>query len=370
MKRICHITSVHQNNDQRIFEKECCSLQANGYQVFLVAPGDSFINKDVTILGVAVNNDSRINRIFKLSRAVIKRALETDAQIYHLHDPELLPYAIKLKKQGKTVFFDAHEDFPAQIMQKDWIPQKARPLIARIAEKYQGYVFKKIDAVITVNMQIAEKIKKFQDEVVVITNYPIVSAEDLQSQYSFRKTICFAGGISANAQHKLVIAAIKELDNVVYTLCGSGAEEFINQLKATSGWEKVEYKGQLPYTALKKELENAGIGMAILPYNETDGGKQGTLGNTKLFEYMLAGIPIICTDFISWKKIVDEEICGLTVNPYAQEEIKGKIQYLLQHPKEAEQMGKNGRRAIKEKYNWLSQEAILLRLYRKYAKEY
>lgn len=366
MIRVCHVTSVHQNNDQRIFEKECCSLQENGYEVFLVAPGESFVNKGVSIVGVRSDIHSRGRRIWKLSRMIAKKAMEVDAQIYHFHDPELLPYALKLKKRGKIVIFDAHEDFPAQILQKKWIPLALRPLIAKAAEKFQNYVFKKMDAVVTVNDYIADKIRKHQKEVFVITNYPIVKEEDLQSKYSFRRTICFAGGISENAQHKLMIAAVSELNDITYTLCGSGSQEFIAQLKEVDGWQKVEFKGMLPYTELKKELGNAGMGMAVLPYNETDAGKKGTMGNTKLFEYMLAGIPVICTDFLTWKEIVEGEKCGLTVNPYNLAEIKAGIQYLLDNPIEAEKMGENGRKAILFRYNWAVEEKILLMMYRKF----
>ena len=369
MIRVCHVTSVHQSNDQRIFEKECCSLQNNGYEVFLVAPGESFVKNGVSVVGVQFNACSRGRRIFKLSRMVIKKAIEINAQIYHLHDPELLPYAMKLKNKGKIIFFDAHEDFPAQIMQKKWIPLIFRPVLAKISEKFQNYVFKRIDAVVTVNDYIANKIRKHQSETFVITNYPIVTKEDLQSKYSFCRTICFAGGISENAQHKLIIEAVNELNDVTYTLCGSGSNEFMNQLKAMEGWKNVKYKGMLSYPALKKELEKAGVGMAVLPYNETDAGKKGTIGNTKLFEYMLAGIPVICTDFVTWKAIVEEEKCGLTVNPYDLLEIKNGIRYLLENPKEAEKMGENGRRAIQLKYNWTVEERILLRLYEKFVEE-
>lgn len=83
----------------------------------------------------------------------------------------------------------------------------------------------------------------------------------------------------------------------------------------------------------------------------------------KLFEYMEAGIPVVVSDFPIWREIVCDAECGFCVNEENPEEICDKINYLLEHPDEAEQMGKNGRKAVLEKYNWDAEEKKLLQIY-------
>lgn len=90
--KVCHFTTVHSINDGRIFFKECTSLAANGFDVTLIACGDKAF-EDVKngvkriLLKVPVKN--RLQRFFKRSKAVYKKALEVDADIYHFQNFKL-----------------------------------------------------------------------------------------------------------------------------------------------------------------------------------------------------------------------------------------------------------------------------------------
>ncbi|MBD3768073.1 MAG: glycosyltransferase, partial [Gammaproteobacteria bacterium] len=83
----------------------------------------------------------------------------------------------------------------------------------------------------------------------------------------------------------------------------------------------------------------------------------------KMFEYMSAGLPIITSIFPLWREIVEGNQCGLCVDPLDPQAIGEAIQYLIDNPVEAEQMGKNGRQAVEQKYNWTIEEQKLLDLY-------
>ena len=102
--------------------------------------------------------------------------------------------------------------------------------------------------------------------------------------------------------------------------------------------------------------------MTILRH-DTQLGEEGTLGNTKLFEYMEAGLPVICSNNKLWKEIINKYNCGIAVNPNNKEEIKDAIVALKDNPDKAKIMGENGRKAIENEYNWLTQEKKILLLY-------
>jgi glycosyltransferase involved in cell wall biosynthesis len=83
----------------------------------------------------------------------------------------------------------------------------------------------------------------------------------------------------------------------------------------------------------------------------------------KLFDYMLVGLPVVASDFPLYQEVVESNRCGLTVDPTRPEEIARALEYLIEHPREAQQMGANGRQAVLETYNWEKESRRLLQIY-------
>lgn len=365
MIKVCHMTSVHAPEDVRIFKKECVSLAKAGYDTYLVEQGETYNKNGVHIIGVGKQENTRFSRMFKMTKRVYEAALKVDADIYHFHDPELLPYGLKLKKKGKKVIFDSHENTAMSIKEKYYIPKVFRNIMYLAYKKYEEYVCNKLDAVIYVTPNIKTDFSRLNKNIVFLPNYPIVNSVDYHEPNRDSTRLVFAGLITPSWSHRNIIEAIAGINGIEYTLCGNIGEEYLEELKKLSGWEKVNYIGKIPHDQVAVVLENSFIGVALMQPHLNSMGHQGTLGNTKIFEEMMAGLPVLCTDFELWKPIVEGNKCGICVNPNNVEQIREAIQYFVNHREEAIDMGRRGREIVIKQYNWGMEEADLYMLYGK-----
>ncbi len=366
--KVCHITSVHPAEDVRIFQKECVSLAKAGYDVTLVQQGESYEKNGVHILGFGAIASNRLQRMLFTSRKAYRKALAADADIYHLHDPELLPYGLKLKRRGKTVIFDSHEDVPADILGKEWLPVFLRKGISRLYMWYENRCFARMDAVIGVTPHICDRIRRQCARAELITNYPIL--EDCPPPSFTGRKIVFPGLVSPLWNIHTLLQALETLPDVTLELRSRTVEEpYGSTLREMPAWKQVNFPGKVSHAEVVELLSQCSCGVALAQPCANSGWNLGTLGNTKLFEYMMAGIPVVCTNFILWKELTDRWQCGICVDPENTAEIASAIRYLLDHLEEARRMGQNGRKAVEKAYNWEVEEKKLLALYQELAKE-
>jgi len=362
-KRVCHFTSAHDSDDTRIFYKECTSLAENGYEVFLVAQGNNREENGVHVIGLGRAPENRIRRMITFAKKAYKTALKLDCDVYHIHDPELLPYGLKLKKRGKTVIFDSHENTLEQMEEKEWIPKLIRKVVSKGYKIYATRIFQKIDALISVTPHIVNQLKEINPNTWMITNYPVLVDLPSQMRQKGRFSICFTGGISEQWSHDFIVGVLVDLNDVEYNLCGSTSKEYLDKLSSLSGWKKVNYYGNVSHARSIAIQQKADVGIALLQPSKNTGGIIGTIGNTKIFEYMMVGLPIVCTNFVMWKEIIEKWKCGICIPPDDKEAFIAAVEYIHNHLEEAEIMRENGRKAVREEFNWETQERKLLSLY-------
>ncbi len=368
-KRICHFSCAHTYNDVRVFQKECVSLAKAGNEVYYVVPNkNSTLIEGVNVIGVSSKSANPLYRVLFLAKTVYKEALKVDADIYHFHDIELFEYGLKLKNKGKVVIFDSHEDWPQYTLEIAWLPMFIkRILFNRLARKYRKNL-NKFDKVITVSPHIVENFAQFSNaKVELITNYPqmrLLNPIDKNEFCNRSNIICYAGTVYRNSCQEEIVEAIQSINDVEYYVVGKIDDEYKSILQSIDIKNKVRFINWVSKDELLEIYQKSLIGVIIFEYSPNVGYKKGTMGNNKVFEYMSMGLPIICTNFISWNElIIGKYKCGIAVEPNSVEQILNAIKNLIENKELAFSMGQNGQRAVNEEFNWTTQEQQLLRIY-------
>lgn len=362
MTVITHISSVHSRYDIRIFLKECRSLSKAGYTVNLVvADGKGDEERDsVHILDAGGKRHNRFLRMTETLFRVYKKALSTNADVFHMHDPELLLLVPKLLKHGKVIY-DAHEDLPRQILSKHWIPRYLRSVISFISEKVENHFSRKVTSIVVATPLIADRFKKINKNVININNYPLLEEfSHIDRKPSNKRLACYIGGISAGRGIYEMIKAMESVDGKLL-LAGNFARPFEREnAQKLPGWENIIELGFCERSKVKEILSSARVGLVLFHPVPNHTNAQPN----KLFEYMSSGLPVIASDFPLWRKIVDSADCGICVNPLDPKQISDAIKWILDNPEKAFIMGEAGKKAVEKIYNWEKEEKKMLDFYK------
>lgn len=360
------LTSVHPPFDVRIFHKECKSLVRAGYDVTLIAPHSNDVQVDGVSLKAVTKGKNLLHRVIGTVWQVYRRALQESADVYHFHDPELIPVGLLLRARGKRVIYDIHEDLPRSMPHKPYLPKWLGKSSASLIEFVENTASRFFSALMPATPAIAGRFYLLNRNTVIIYNYPM--PDELNGTavpWNQREPgVAFVGSsVTRQRGAEEMINAMWLLPSdmpATLELAGgfypSGLEQ---ELSTVPGWNRVRLHGKLDRAGIANLLGRVQVGLVV-----QHPGRNYVEGiPTKLFEYMAAGIPVVSADFPIPRQVVEEARCGLIVDPLNTKEISDAIRYLLSHPQEAELMGQRGQRAVREKYNWNQEEKKLTGMY-------
>ncbi|MDR4498079.1 MAG: glycosyltransferase family 4 protein [Candidatus Scalindua sp.] len=367
--KVCHITTVHTPFDIRIFQKECKTLAREGYDVILIAQNKkSEIVYQVKIVALP-KEKNRIHRMFILILKTFWYALRQKADLYHFHDPELLPIGVLLKLfTGKKIIYDVHEDYVKQILCKPYIPGIARKSVALLIKGIERFSSKFFDGIIVAGEDIAESFSNnhtLPGKVIVLRNMPLMEFVNAcgTCDKKLDNRITYVGRLSKGRGIKEIVEAIRYVKNEVKLfLIGSfDTPQFEREIRGIAN-EKVQIIGEISYKEIPDFIKTNKIGLICFsPEPNNLACLSGR--NNKLYEYMAGGLAIIGSNFPKWKEVIEGGNFGITANPKNPRDIAQAIDYLLDNPELLKQMSENGLKAVHEKFNWDFEKKRLLSLY-------
>lgn len=363
MSSIVHLTSAHPRHDTRIFVKQCRSLAAHGHAVTLVVADGRGGERDGAVRIVDVGRlPGRLNRVLRSTRRVFEAAAGLDADVYQLHDPELIPVGLRLKRMGRRVVFDSHEDVPSQLLGKPYLHPAARQLASTCFGAYERHACRQFDGIIGATPFIRDKFLSINAHTVDINNYPLTEEFDAGANWRSKPAeVCYVGGITAMRGIRELVAALARLNSSArLQLAGQFSEPALQaEMQAQPGWQKVDALGHLDRDGVGRVMARAMAGLVTLHpvVNYLDALP------VKMFEYMAAGIPVIASNVPLWRAIIERHDCGICVDPFDPAAIAQAIDFLVLNPQAARRLGENGRRAVLAHYNWQAEARKLVAFY-------
>ncbi|RZF51150.1 glycosyltransferase [Acinetobacter halotolerans] len=366
---VVHLTTVHPRSDTRILIKECSSLARKYKLALIVADGlGGECKNGINIFDIGKFN-GRLNRVKNASKAMYLKAIDLDAKIYHVHDPELIPVGLKLKKAGKKVIFDAHEDLPKQILTKHYLNPLVKKILSTLIEFYERKQCCKFDGIVAATPYIRDKFKKINKNVVDINNFPVVD-EFFYDPNLFNSnplnSVCYVGAIDIARGVGNNIEALPTDGYISLLLAGRFSnDKFHDSCRKQSGWENVKYYGFADRKLVQEIFSNSFAGLVtLLPMPSYLDSLP-----VKMFEYMAYGLPVIASDFPYWREIIEKYECGICVDPCDVNAIRSAISLLSSDLQLCKNLGNNGRKAVLEIFNWDKEEEKLFDFYLKLLNE-
>lgn len=366
--KVVHISTVHTPHDPRIYHKQCRTLAKAGFDVTMIVTGQEdkmFLPQDGVKVIYLPSPANRWERMTRISFLAVNKARALNADIYHFHDPELIPFARKLKTKKNIVIFDIHEDYVTAMAQKKYLPKFIAHVVA--------LVYRAVTKLLTGKFELCLAEKYYKEEFPrgkCILNYSnVIPRQRVANSYKSKhyNNLIYTGNVTIS-RGALIHAKLPRLDSQVavkyFGKCSKDVAqqiyEYANGCRNRISITGISYYVPPEYIEDAYYKENWLAGLALFPPDVHYEKKE----LTKFFDYMAAEIPILCSDFPLWKQLVEKYGCGIAVNPNDNSAIVNALEFLKNNPEAAKEMGRKGRKAVLDRLNWNVEGLRLVEWYR------
>jgi glycosyltransferase involved in cell wall biosynthesis len=368
MQRVLLLSSVHPATDPRIFYKIVPSL-ASRYEVICALPNAvpyTETTEQVTMIRLP-QYESLLARILLCHPVVLWKCLRLRPDLVHIFVPELIPLAILFKWLGAKIIYEVQEN----LFKKFEIKKQNNQLLFRhLFGCFDEYARKNFFLIFT-EMTYLSEYNKLAHPSAVIQNFvsmPFVHkyADHNDGSKQNYPSFFYSGVISMERCFDTLVAALVILTHKYPSLIIHmfGPVRF-SEKEANMLPDYTEVKKHFVfygYTDLRFSLRNASDCLAGIALLKPVGDYPDSYP-TKVFEYMALNLPVITSNFILYRSVVEKSHSGFCINPSDSALLATTLDRIIANPDQASIMGKNGRKAAEKHYNWAIEEKKLLNFY-------
>lgn len=366
--KVIHISTLHFRYDPRIVYRMASST-ATVHQTFVLLPqADASLSNDISFRSLPAFKSLWL-RLLLSHPVALWYCLRIKADIVHIHDPELMPLAFMLKwLAGTHIVYDIHENVRKQLSFKF----SNNSLILKWFYTYFDRLARQHFYLILAEFSYQDEYKATRYEPAVILNYPSLPffKHFIRHDYTPTLTLFYVGQLSIARGIDTLIQALallkkREIQLNVNLFGGfefdlHKAEELLQIKDFNEVKDLLTFHGKTDARLVFSYAHEAIAGFALLkPVGDFPESYP-----TKIFEYMALELPVITSDFPLYRSVVEAHQCGFCIDPTNAQQLADTLVWLIEHPEEARQMGKNGRKAVEQDYNWQSEEDKLLKFYK------
>jgi len=353
---VLHLLMSDYRVDSRV-RNETESLKNRGYEidVFCLKSGDTEKTErrnGVRIARFGIFDDSKILQILTAYLGFLYAAVRKNYRLVHAHDFTALPVGFLLSRLKRIpLIYDTHELW-SESEHEDY-PE----LMLRLAYRIERYLAKRAEHIVTVSDSINAFLQQYfeNSKITTIRNIPSYTSSSqsnvLRARYSIPSNIpifIYHGAISKARGVGVILEAIERLnhDEFRFLFLGSGPylkeiEKFVHEHDMES---KVILSDAVPQDELLKCLSSGDIGVHAI--SNTCLNHEYCLPN-KLFEYVHAGLGVLCTDLKEMSYLVQENGIGLNFKDRDPNDLALKMRYLIEHRDQMNRYKSNSRQLSK-----------------------